>query len=104
MLRLADGPDEVHKMVIALRELKRASAGREAEAARPRRRGARLSAMVDATLTRNADLALTDEQQDFVAAIRDFCEREVAARRRTDRRTATRPTSPARWPSSAGSG
>jgi acyl-CoA dehydrogenase len=28
-LRLADGPDEVHKMVIALRELKRASAARE---------------------------------------------------------------------------
>ena len=32
-LRLADGPDEVHKMVIALRELKRAHAGREAAGA-----------------------------------------------------------------------
>jgi acyl-CoA dehydrogenase len=31
-LRLADGPDEVHKMVIALRELKRAAAGAEQEA------------------------------------------------------------------------
>src|SRR4051795_2987817 len=30
----------------------------------------------DATLTRQTDLALTDEQQDFVRAIRDFCERE----------------------------
>jgi isovaleryl-CoA dehydrogenase len=34
--------------------------------------------LVDATLTRNADLALTDEQRDFVAAIRDYCEREFA--------------------------
>jgi acyl-CoA dehydrogenase len=34
-LRLADGPDEVHKMVIALRELKRARA--EEEQAEPRR-------------------------------------------------------------------
>ena len=33
--------------------------------------------MIDTSLTRNADLALTDEQQDFVSAIRDFCEREV---------------------------
>jgi acyl-CoA dehydrogenase len=30
-LRLADGPDEVHKMVIALRELKRAGAAREGD-------------------------------------------------------------------------
>jgi acyl-CoA dehydrogenase len=39
MLRLADGPDEVHKMVIALRELNRwkadADAGGGAAAARP---------------------------------------------------------------------
>src|ERR671932_1767742 len=33
--------------------------------------------MLDATLTRQADLALSDEQQDFVRAIRDFCEREL---------------------------
>jgi acyl-CoA dehydrogenase len=32
MLRLADGPDEVHKMVIALRELNRWRAEAEAEA------------------------------------------------------------------------
>jgi acyl-CoA dehydrogenase len=31
MLRLADGPDEVHKMVIALRELNRARKAEEAE-------------------------------------------------------------------------
>jgi alkylation response protein AidB-like acyl-CoA dehydrogenase len=34
--------------------------------------------MPDSTLTRNHDLALTDEQQDFVSAIRDFCERELS--------------------------
>ena len=34
--------------------------------------------MLDATLTRNADAALTDEQQDFVRAIRDFAERELS--------------------------
>jgi len=33
--------------------------------------------MLDATLTRNADLALTDEQQHFVGALRDFASREV---------------------------
>jgi alkylation response protein AidB-like acyl-CoA dehydrogenase len=32
--------------------------------------------VLDATLTRNNDLALTDEQQDFVRSVRDFCERE----------------------------
>jgi alkylation response protein AidB-like acyl-CoA dehydrogenase len=32
--------------------------------------------MLDATLTRNNDVALTDEQQDFVRSVRDFCERE----------------------------
>ena len=32
--------------------------------------------MLDATLTRNNDLALTDEQQDFVRSVRDFCEKE----------------------------
>jgi alkylation response protein AidB-like acyl-CoA dehydrogenase len=32
--------------------------------------------MLDATLTRNNDQALTDEQQDFVRSVRDFCERE----------------------------
>src|SRR3954453_22198983 len=31
---------------------------------------------VDATVPRQTDLALTDEQQDFVRAIRDFCEKE----------------------------
>src|SRR3954462_3714500 len=33
--------------------------------------------MLDATLTRNADLALSDEQQDFVRALRDFAAKEV---------------------------
>ena len=33
--------------------------------------------MLDATLTRNTDLALADEQQDFVRALRDFCAKEV---------------------------
>ena len=33
--------------------------------------------MLDATLTKQSDLALTDEQQDFVRAIRNFCEREL---------------------------
>jgi isovaleryl-CoA dehydrogenase len=34
--------------------------------------------VLDATLTKQADLALSDEQQDFVRAIRDFCERECS--------------------------
>jgi alkylation response protein AidB-like acyl-CoA dehydrogenase len=33
--------------------------------------------MLDATLTRNTDLALSDEQQDFVRALRDFASKEV---------------------------
>ncbi len=33
--------------------------------------------MLDATLTRNTDLALGDEQQDFVHALRDFASKEV---------------------------
>jgi isovaleryl-CoA dehydrogenase len=33
--------------------------------------------MLDATLTRNTDLALSDEQQDFVRALRDFAAREA---------------------------
>src|SRR4051794_19886227 len=33
--------------------------------------------MLDATLTKNTDGALTDEQQDFVRALRDFAAREV---------------------------
>jgi isovaleryl-CoA dehydrogenase len=33
--------------------------------------------VLDAALTRNSDLALTDEQQDFVRALRDFCANEV---------------------------
>src|SRR4051794_27719410 len=37
--------------------------------------------MLDATLTRQADLALSHEQQDFVSAIRDFCERELTSER-----------------------
>jgi isovaleryl-CoA dehydrogenase len=37
--------------------------------------------MLDATLTRNFDLALGDEQQDFVRAIRDWCSRELAGDR-----------------------
>ena len=35
MLRLADGPDEVHKMVIAMRELNRWKAREEAPAEAP---------------------------------------------------------------------
>src|SRR5436305_1529842 len=35
----------------------------------------------DATLTRQTDLALTDEQQDFVRAIRDFCDKELTEER-----------------------
>jgi alkylation response protein AidB-like acyl-CoA dehydrogenase len=35
--------------------------------------------MLDATLTRNTDLALGDEQQDFVRALRDFAAKEVSA-------------------------
>jgi alkylation response protein AidB-like acyl-CoA dehydrogenase len=34
--------------------------------------------MADATITRQSDQSLTDEQQDFVRAIRDFCERELS--------------------------
>src|ERR687886_2176329 len=37
--------------------------------------------MLDATLTKQSDLALSHEQQDFVRAIRDFCERELAPER-----------------------
>ncbi|MEA2442999.1 MAG: hypothetical protein QOJ12_291 [Thermoleophilales bacterium] len=40
--------------------------------------------MLDATLTRRSDAALTDEQQAFVHAIRDFCERELTGRSRDD--------------------
>ena len=40
--------------------------------------------MLDATLTKQSDAALTDEQQDFVAAIRDFCDRELTRRGRDD--------------------
>ena len=74
-LRIADGPDEVHKMVIALRELNRfkprESRGGDS-AARPRRRGQ----AADAPHARGPSTGLTDEQHDFVAAIRDFAERE----------------------------
>ena len=40
--------------------------------------------LLDATLTRRTDAALTDEQQQFVQAIRDFCERELGDRSRDD--------------------
>src|SRR5262249_27586464 len=33
--------------------------------------------MPDATMTRNTDLALGNEQQDFVSALRDFASKEV---------------------------
>src|SRR5436190_2153676 len=36
---------------------------------------------VDTGVTRNTDLALTDEQQHFVRAIRDFCEKELTDER-----------------------
>ena len=41
MLKVADGPDEVHKMVIARRELNRAAKEAEAEPSRPTRRSLR---------------------------------------------------------------
>jgi alkylation response protein AidB-like acyl-CoA dehydrogenase len=34
--------------------------------------------MAGVTLTRQSDQALTDEQQDFVRSVRDFCERELS--------------------------
>ena len=37
--------------------------------------------MTDATLTRGPDLGLTDEQQDFVRSVRDFCAKEFPADR-----------------------
>jgi isovaleryl-CoA dehydrogenase len=37
--------------------------------------------MADATITRAADASLTDEQQDFVRALRDYCEREFPEQR-----------------------
>ena len=37
--------------------------------------------MIDATLKRTADLGLTDEQQDFVRSVRDFCSREFPPER-----------------------
>ena len=37
--------------------------------------------MADAALTARSDLGLTDEQRDFVRAIRDFCARELPAER-----------------------
>jgi isovaleryl-CoA dehydrogenase len=37
--------------------------------------------VLDATLTRQADLALSDEQQDFVRAIRDYCAKEFTRAR-----------------------
>ena len=37
--------------------------------------------MADATITRAADASLTDEQQDFVRALRDYCEREFPDQR-----------------------
>jgi alkylation response protein AidB-like acyl-CoA dehydrogenase len=36
---------------------------------------------VEATLTRQADLDLTEAQQDFARAVRDFCERELGPQR-----------------------
>jgi alkylation response protein AidB-like acyl-CoA dehydrogenase len=38
----------------------------------------------EATITRQSDASLSDEQQAFVEAIRDFCERELKDRRRED--------------------
>ena len=37
--------------------------------------------MIDATFTRSADLGLSDEQRDFVRAVRDFCDREFGGDR-----------------------
>ncbi len=37
--------------------------------------------MADATITRAADASLTDEQQHFVSALRDYCEREFPEQR-----------------------
>ena len=80
-LRIADGPDEVHKMVIALRELNRfkprePAVAEAAGGARRHRRHPKLSVAA----TQTADRGLTDEQRDFVAAIRDFAAREKLER------------------------
>ena len=37
--------------------------------------------MIDASLTRAADVELSDEQRDFVRAVRDFCDRELGGPR-----------------------
>ena len=86
------GPDEVHKMVIALRELNRFKPTGEP------RRGVSVGQRRDAH--RTADRGLTDEQQDFVEAIRDFSEREKLERCRSDDDHSDEVA--ARWPSSAG--
>ena len=65
-LRVADGPDEVHKMVIAAARAEPAQAGRAGG-------GRGVSTMAP---RRPRDFGLTDEQKDFVAAIRDFAARE----------------------------
>src|SRR4051794_38878123 len=56
----------------------RPTTGARRRAAGRSRRGLRAKRnMLDATLTRNTDLALSDEQQDFVRALRDFASKEV---------------------------
>jgi isovaleryl-CoA dehydrogenase len=40
--------------------------------------------LAEATITRQSDAALSDEQQQFVEAIRDFCDRELKDRKRDD--------------------
>jgi alkylation response protein AidB-like acyl-CoA dehydrogenase len=59
------GPDEVHKMVIA-----------HARAQPPQAARAGRGLTLEAATTPSAS-GLTDEQQDFVAALRDFVERET---------------------------
>ena len=54
------------------------------------------------------DFALSDEQQDFVAAIRDFCQRECGTSEQREKLTsgyseAHNADLYRRWPSSAGS-
>ncbi len=60
-------------------------------------------------MSRAVNFALTDEQQDFVASIRDFCKREVGTSEQRERLTdgythAHSASSTRRWPTSAGSG
>src|SRR4051795_8894209 len=59
------------------RTIRRTTGARRRAAARSRRGPRARRNMLDATLTKNTDLALSDEQQDFVRALRDFAAKEI---------------------------